>query len=66
MIIKFDHKPTDFTNSITIEGFKEIENCSDDLIIKEDILALMPEIDEWECVPDDKFIQELDNRDDLL
>ncbi|WFA09577.1 hypothetical protein [Tissierella sp. Yu-01] len=68
MIIKLDHKPTDFTNSTTTEGFKKVDDFyNDDLIIEEEDLILMPEIDEWECVFNNyMFYQELNNRDDLL
>jgi len=50
-------------DTITIEGF-----CIDDIIIEDEDLTLMPPIaeDEWECVPDEEFLKELNSRDDLL
>ncbi|MDU5080534.1 hypothetical protein [uncultured Tissierella sp.] len=68
MITNLDHKSTDFSNSMIIEGFKKDKwFYFDDILVEEDNLTLMPEIDEWEYISNkEKLIKELNNRDDLL
>lgn len=75
MIIKIENKKTNYNNEVIIEGFIKEDIgiqapvVEDIEIDEEDLLLLMPEIDdgEWECrTRDEDFYIELDEDESLI